>query len=283
MTASGTAPLLAEARVKIDAIDDQVFDLLRERAVIVGEVAKAKQKAGEESRSAFRPEREAQILRRLHRRVSSSNGPDFEGLARIWREIMAAGLLQQAPVVVGVPQIAGERGLELRQLAREQFGSGSRLHVYPAVGALYVAVRKDPNLIGIVPSLSAYLSLISGQAEVPPIFASLPFWGAEPRGRAYAFGHVSLAPSGDDVTLVSAALMPGVGSRGCSVSLAGKGISATQCAASGSRALLSIEGYWADGRPMEALDSALRECCTDWSLAGAYARPLPALDSPGIR
>ena len=82
--------------------------------------------------------------------------------------------------------------------------------MYPAVGALYVAVRKDPNLIGIVPSLSAYLSLISGQAEVPPIFASLPFWGAEPRGRAYAFGHVSLAPSGDDVTLVSAALMPGV-------------------------------------------------------------------------
>ena len=274
MTAPATAQLLAEARAKIDQIDDRIFELLRERALIVGDVAEAKRKAGEDCHSSFRPEREAQILRRLHRNASEAGGPDFEGLARIWREIMAAGLWQQSSVAVGVPQIAGERGLELRRIAREQFGGGCQIQVYPALGALYVAVRKDPNLIGILPSLSAYLSLSSGQSDVLPIIASLPFWSEDAGSRAFAFGHVRLAPSGDDVTLVSVSLQSGVGTRGCSVSLAAKGISAAHCASSGSRVALSIDGFWAEGKPREALNAALHECCSDWALVGAYARPL---------
>ena len=283
MTASTTVQLLAEARAKLDQIDDRIFDLLRERAQIVCEVAEAKQRAGEESRSAFRPEREAQILRRLYQRACDAGGPDYDGLARIWREIMSAGLVQQAPVAVGVPQVSSERGLHLRRLAREQFGGSCEIHVYPAMGALYVAVRKDPNLIGIVPSLSTYLSLISGQVEIPTVFASLPFWGVEPGGQAFAFGHVRLAPSGDDITLVSISPRSGVGLGGCSALLSARGISAVHSASAGGRAVLSIEGYWADDRASQTLDTALRECCNDWRLIGMYARPLHIQHRTGAR
>ena len=283
MTATPTAPRLEEAREKIDQIDDRIFDLLRERASIVCDVAEAKRRAGEDSRSAFRPEREAQIFRRLYQRASDANGPDYDGLARIWREILSAGLEQQSPVAVGVPRVSSERGLQLRRLAREQFGGGCEIHLYPAIGALYVAVRKDPNLIGIVPSLATYLSLISGQSEIPTVFASLPFWGADPGGKAFAFGHVRLAPSGDDVTLVSVSPRSGVGLSGCSALLSARGISAVHSASAGGRAVFSIEGYWADDRAKQTLDSALRECCSDWRLIGMYARPLQIEKRTGPR
>ena len=274
MSTYETSGLLRAARDKIDQIDDRILDLLRERAAIVCDVADAKRKAGEESRSAFRPVREAQVLRRLYRQATDGGGPDFGGLARIWREIMAAGLSQQAPVSVGVPRLDGERDSELRSLARQQFGGGCEISVYPAIGSLYVAVRKHPNLLGIVPSLSDYLALSSGQSDVLPIFASLPFWGAKPGGRAFAFGHVRLEPSGDDITLISVLLPSGAGSRGCCDALASYGIAAERSASSGTRAALSIEGFWADGKRRELLEQALGDTCSDWALIGAYARPL---------
>ncbi len=281
MPTDSSSRLLAEARVRIDGIDDRIVDLLRERAEIVQRVSDAKRKAGEESRSAFRPEREARILRRLYRMASEGAGPDFEGLARIWREIMAAGLMQQAPISVGVPRLEGERDLEVRHLARQQFGAGCSISVYRAMGALYVAVRKDPNLIGIVPSLSDYLALASGQSDAPPIFASLPFWGEEAGGRAYAFGHVYPEPSGDDVTLISVSLLGGSGLRECSGILRETGISAENRVSSGTRAVLSLDGFWADEKNRKLLDRALGECCGDWSLLGVYARPLRVQDRSG--
>ena len=55
---------LKRIRARIDAIDDQILALINERATAAGDVAAAKQAAGE-SADFYRPAREAEVLRRL--------------------------------------------------------------------------------------------------------------------------------------------------------------------------------------------------------------------------
>lgn len=196
------ADRLARERARIDEIDERLLDLLRQRAEIVDEVARAKRLAGEERRSAFRPEREAAVLRRLRRRVQEEGGPSFEGVARVWREIMAAALLQQEPVTVGLPAAAKGDAQELRALARNHFGGGAKLTEHGDMTRLYRAVERDPALLGVTPNLGTYAeAAAAGDGEGCRIFAALPFWGAV-RPQAYAFGHVSLAATGDDVSVL---------------------------------------------------------------------------------
>ena len=276
MSVAATGGALDEARRAIDCIDDRMFELLRERAALVDRVTAAKRMAGEEGRPALRPEREAQVLRRLYRRSAEAGDfdADFDATARIWREVMAAGLSRQAPVSVGLLPAEGETGQALPALVRQQFGGGCRIHAYPAAGDLFAAVRRQPNLVGVLPGLAAYLAVASGQAEALPVFASLPFWGAGARDRAFAFGHVRLAPSGDDVTLVAVALHAGMTAREPAAALAAAGMEVAHRLTAGSRALYAVAGYWAEGEPRAALDRVLAGC-GDWELVGAHARPLP--------
>lgn len=287
---------LARARARIDEIDDLLLGLLRQRAEIVDEVAHAKRRAGEERRSAFRPEREAAVLRRLHRQAEEAGGPSFEGIARVWREIMAAALIQQEPVAVGLPLLEGSRALEMQALARNHFGGGAKLTEHPDMADLFWAVSRRPSLLGVVPDLASYAEAARETGPIRPsataepadasaggesvgtdesdreranagdrmqagakddresaapaevfesssaieesgatddggcrIFAALPFWGAS-TPLAYAFGHVRLAPTGDDVTVLwcgdepvkgTEALPPVQAAGGRIVSLAG--------------------------------------------------------------
>ena len=59
-------------RSKIDALDEKLQALLNERAGLAQDVARVKQSAGDEA-VFYRPEREAQVLRRVH--ISRFEGP----------------------------------------------------------------------------------------------------------------------------------------------------------------------------------------------------------------
>ena len=91
-------PDLGEVRVRIDAIDLQIQSLIQERAGfarLVG-AAKGPLKAAVEY---YRPEREAQVLRRV---VDRNEGPlSDEVLVRLFREVMSACLAQQEPLRIG--------------------------------------------------------------------------------------------------------------------------------------------------------------------------------------
>ena len=67
---------LADIRVEIDAIDDQLADLVRRRLDIVGEVAAAKREKGV---PVSDPARERAILTRVAEKV----GPEYENAARL--------------------------------------------------------------------------------------------------------------------------------------------------------------------------------------------------------
>ena len=95
---------LADVRKEIDAIDDAMQDLLQKRTELVVEVAEAKARAasaaGKGSFVAFRPGREAEVIRRLAERHKGAL--PLRVLIRLWREIMAAMTRIQGPFRVDV-------------------------------------------------------------------------------------------------------------------------------------------------------------------------------------
>jgi len=83
---SQTDEQLKAIRERIDALDEQLQSLINERASLAQEVAEVKLAAGEEA-VFYRPEREAQILRRVKER---NQGPlAAEEVARLFREVEA--------------------------------------------------------------------------------------------------------------------------------------------------------------------------------------------------
>ena len=88
---------LAGARDKIDAIDAQLLDLANQRARCAQEIGKIKAAHGEGG-VLYRPEREAQVLRRIRER---NEGPlPNESLSCFFREIMSACLSLERPLSV---------------------------------------------------------------------------------------------------------------------------------------------------------------------------------------
>ena len=74
-------------REKIDAVDDQIVELLAERAGYVKEVGKRKKAA---KLPEFRPEREVEIIERMCERNKLLNsGLPCESIATFWLEIIS--------------------------------------------------------------------------------------------------------------------------------------------------------------------------------------------------
>ena len=88
---------LQEIRQQIDSVDQQIQSLINRRAKLAEAVAKAKF-ASEENPLFYRPEREAQVLRKVMER---NEGPLSDvTMARLFREIMSACLALEAPKVL---------------------------------------------------------------------------------------------------------------------------------------------------------------------------------------
>ncbi len=76
---------LLEIRDSIDAIDDQVLELISKRAECAEKVAEIKRQAGEVNLWFYRPEREAQVLNRMS---ESNRGPlENERITAIYTNI----------------------------------------------------------------------------------------------------------------------------------------------------------------------------------------------------
>ena len=109
------APDLAALRERIDGIDRNIQDLIVERAQFAGQVGRAKGKLAA-AVDYYRPEREAQVLRRV---VDRNHGPlADEMLVRLFREIMSACLAQQEPLKIG---FLGPEGTHSQQAVYKHF------------------------------------------------------------------------------------------------------------------------------------------------------------------
>lgn len=141
---TGSDKSLDAARRDIDAIDDDILDLLMRRAALVDRVRAAK---GAGDGASLRPAREAAVLRRLLARSSEPFPAD--SLVSIWREIFAAMLRLQGPFTVAVCDL--EQQPSLRPLARAHFGTHTPVSVYGRPGQVVAAVREQGAALGILP------------------------------------------------------------------------------------------------------------------------------------
>ncbi len=125
---SGGLPAL---RAELDRIDDAIQDLLIQRSGVVEHVARSGKPA------AFRPGREASIIRRLLHRHQGSL-PSV-ALVRIWRELLAGTTAMQGEFSLAVCD--PDHGAPVTQLAREHFGALTPLYTYPSPGQALVDVE----------------------------------------------------------------------------------------------------------------------------------------------
>ena len=140
------AATLAEARVRIDSIDRDIQALIGERAGWARQVGKAKGplKAAVEY---YRPEREAQVLRRVVDRNADGPLSDVE-IVRLFREIMSACLAQQEPLKIG---FLGPEGTFSQQAARKHFGHSAHGLPLASIEEVFQEVEAGNADFGVVP------------------------------------------------------------------------------------------------------------------------------------
>ncbi|MDW5376750.1 prephenate dehydratase [Halomonas sp. HP20-15] len=142
---SDTSINLDELRERIDEIDTQILQLISERAQCAQRVAQVKT-AGDPQAVFYRPEREAQVLRRI---MALNPGPlDAEEMARLFREIMSACLALEQPVKVAY---LGPEGTFTQQAALKHFGESARSLPMAAIDEVFREVEAGAVNYGVVP------------------------------------------------------------------------------------------------------------------------------------
>ena len=138
-------PDLADVRTQIDGIDRRIQELIAERAQWARQVGKAKGKLAA-AVDYYRPEREAQVLRRV---VDRNDGPlADEVLVRLFREIMSACLAQQEPLKVGY---LGPEGTFSQQAVHKHFGHSAHGLPLASIEEVFQEVAAGHADFGVVP------------------------------------------------------------------------------------------------------------------------------------
>ncbi len=136
---------LDELRNRIDQIDADILQLISERASCAQRVAQVKT-AGDPQAVFYRPEREAQVLRRI---MALNGGPlDAEEMARLFREIMSACLALEQPVKVAY---LGPEGTFTQQAALKHFGESAKSLPMAAIDEVFREVEAGAANYGVVP------------------------------------------------------------------------------------------------------------------------------------
>jgi len=134
---------LSGLRDQIDAIDDQILDLLNRRAEVVIAVGKAK--AGQQ-REFYVPSREQAIYERL---CGQNPGPfPSEAIRKVFREIISASLSLEQPMKVA---FLGPPATFTHAAAMQQFGLSAQLSAQKSIPAVFDDVARGRAPYGVVP------------------------------------------------------------------------------------------------------------------------------------
>src|SRR5471032_2789709 len=136
---------LADLRREIDRIDEAMHRLLMERGDIIDTLIATKKTA--ESGSAFRPAREADMMRRLVERHKGLLPLDT--VESIWRVIIATFTYVQAPFSVHADVSCGESAM--RDSERFHFGFTVPVVAHLGAAGVVAAVAAAKGDLGLVP------------------------------------------------------------------------------------------------------------------------------------
>ena len=134
---------LESLRNNIDALDDQLLDLLNQRMELVRRVGELKRST---NTVIYRPEREKQILDRLH----EQNGGllNRQAIEAIFLEIFAVSRNLELPERVAY---LGPEGSFTHQAAESRFGAMSAYVALPTIRSVFESVETGRVRFGVVP------------------------------------------------------------------------------------------------------------------------------------
>jgi chorismate mutase/prephenate dehydratase len=135
-----SADELQRLRESIDRVDDAILEALNERAKLARAVGSLK--VGQ----AYRPEREAQVLRRIKER---NPGPlAGETVALLFREIMSACLALERPITVAY---LGPKGTFSERATLKHFGLAAAALPTASIDEVFRSVESGAADFGVVP------------------------------------------------------------------------------------------------------------------------------------
>jgi len=136
---------LEDLRNAIDALDEQIQDLINRRATLARNIADVKSGDGT-SGDFYRPDREARVLRRISER---NTGPlPAEEMTRLFREIMSACLALEKPLSIAY---LGPEGTFTQAAALKHFGHSVRTLAMDGIDDVFREVEAGSADYGVVP------------------------------------------------------------------------------------------------------------------------------------
>ena len=137
-------PTIADLRAEIDRIDAAMHELLIERGRVIDRLIEIKARQG--GGSAFRPAREASMMRAL---VERHRGLlPLDTVESIWRVIISTFTYVQAPYSVHVDVSRGDAAM--RDTARFHFGFTVPCVPHLCAGEVIAAVQKSTGDLGLL-------------------------------------------------------------------------------------------------------------------------------------
>ncbi len=190
MSDAATNAKLDDIRRQIDAIDEQLQALISERASLAQAVGETKfpEPVGlaNTPRDYYRPEREAEILRRA---LARNTGPlKDEEVVRLFREIMSACLAQQEPLKVA---FLGPEGTFSQAAVLKQFGHSVRTLSVPSIEEVFHDVEAGIADFGVVPVENSTEGMVSNTLDMLVTTPLLISGEVELRIRQHLLGRMS--------------------------------------------------------------------------------------------
>ena len=134
---------LSELREAIDAVDDQLLELLNNRAELARRVGEAKRTRGG---AFYAPSRERAIIDRIQ---ANNSGPfPNHALRPVFQEVISACLSLEAPVTVAY---LGPEATFTHQAVKRHFGTSARTVPCGSIAAVFAEVAKGSADFGVVP------------------------------------------------------------------------------------------------------------------------------------
>ncbi|WP_457089277.1 chorismate mutase [Microvirga sp. P5_D2] len=175
MSTEKPVPSLAELRQDIDRIDEAMHRLLMERGTIIDRLIASKKASDAGISSAFRPGREASMMRSLAERHEGLLPLDT--VESIWRVIIGTFTYVQSSYAVHADISAGDA--PMRDSARFHFGFTVPYITHPSAAAVIEAVAGSKGDLGIFrldqgATSGAWWRTLA-EKHRPKIIARLPF------------------------------------------------------------------------------------------------------------
>ncbi|MBX2849598.1 MAG: prephenate dehydratase [Acidiferrobacterales bacterium] len=157
---------LIALRKKIDACDQEIQRLIQKRVNVAAKIAKAKL-ATDSNASFYRPEREAQVLRRVRERNEALREQQGgivsdDEMVRLMREIMSISLAAEMPMTIAY---LGPEGTYTQAAVIKHFGQAVRNLDVKTIADVFRVVEQGKAHFGVVPVENSTEGVISSTLD----------------------------------------------------------------------------------------------------------------------